>query len=53
MFPPKGGAPEPPPLPEIPLLTDKREGRGWLGHVLAGLVGAGAVWGALTLGWLG
>jgi ubiquinone biosynthesis protein len=53
MFPPKGGAPEPPPLPTIPLLTDKREGRGWLGYILAGLTGAGAVWGALALGWIG
>jgi ubiquinone biosynthesis protein len=53
MFPPKGGAPEPPPLPHVPLITDKREGRGWLGYILAGLVGAGAVWGALALGWIG
>lgn len=53
MFPPKGGAPEPPPLPEIPLITDRGEGRGWLGYVAAGLVGAGAVWGALAAGWIG
>ena len=53
MFPPKGGAPEPPPLPHVPLVTDKRDGRGWLGYILAGLVGAGAVWGALALGWIG
>jgi len=53
MFPPKGGAPEPPPLPHVPLITDKRDGRGWLGYILAGLVGAGAVWGALALGWIG
>ncbi|HEY6965444.1 MAG TPA: AarF/UbiB family protein, partial [Erythrobacter sp.] len=53
MFPPKGGAPEPPPLPEIVLLTDKREGRGWLGYALTALAGAGAVWGAVALGWIG
>ncbi len=53
MFPPKGGAPEPPPLPEIPLITDKREGRGWLGYLAAGLAGAGAVWAALAAGWIG
>ena len=53
MFPPKGGAPEPPPLPEIPLITDKREGRGWLGYVVAALAGAGAFWGALAAGWIG
>ncbi len=51
-FPPKGGAPEPPPLPEIKLMTDKREGSGgsWLGYFVAGLVGAGAVWGASFAG---
>jgi ubiquinone biosynthesis protein len=55
MFPPKGGAPEQPPLPEIPLITDRRagEGRGWLGYVLAAAVGGGAVWAALAAGWLG
>jgi ubiquinone biosynthesis protein len=53
MFPPKGGAPEPPPLPDIPLITDRREGRGVLGYALAGLVGAGAVWAALAAGWIG
>ena len=53
MFPPKGGAPESPPLPEIPLVTDKREGRGLLGYIVAGLVGAGALWGAQALGWIG
>jgi len=53
MFPPKGGAPEPPPLPHVPLITDKREGRGVLGYLVAGLLGAGAVWGALAAGWIG
>ncbi len=53
MFPPKGGAPEPPPLPEIVLITDRREGRGWLGYALTALAGAGAVWGAMALGWIG
>jgi ubiquinone biosynthesis protein len=52
-YPPKGGAPEAPPLPPIPLITDKREGRGWMGYVLSGLAGAGAVWGAMALGWIG
>jgi ubiquinone biosynthesis protein len=52
-YPPKGGAPETPPLPHIPLITDKREGRGWLGYVLSGLAGAGALWGAMALGWIG
>lgn len=52
-FPPKGGAPEPPPLPEIPLIIERREGPGVLGYLVAGLAGAGALWGALALGWIG
>ncbi|WFL76036.1 2-polyprenylphenol 6-hydroxylase [Altererythrobacter arenosus] len=54
-FPPKGGAPEPPPLPDIELMWERRErqGRGWLGYVLAAAIGAGAVAGALSLGWIG
>ena len=53
-FPPKGGAPEPPPLPEIKLLTDRREGSGggWLGYFIAGLAGAGAVYAATLAGLL-
>jgi ubiquinone biosynthesis protein len=53
MFPPKGGAPEPPPLPEIPLLGDRREGRGWLGYGVAALAGAGAYWAAGAAGLIG
>jgi ubiquinone biosynthesis protein len=53
MFPPKGGAPEPPPLPDILLLTDKREGRSALGYIAAGLAGAGAMWALFASGLLG
>lgn len=54
MFPPKGGAPEPPPLPDIPLLTDKREGGGsLLGYMVAGLAGAVAMWALFASGLLG
>ncbi|UAB78177.1 2-polyprenylphenol 6-hydroxylase [Erythrobacter sp. SCSIO 43205] len=55
-FPPKGGAPEAPPLPEVKLMGrigDKdasRQSGGWLGYFVAGLVGAGAVWGASVAG---
>ena len=51
-FPPKGGAPEQQPLPEVKLLTDKAEGSraGWLGYFVAGLIGAGAVLGAGAAG---
>ena len=54
-FPSKGGAPEPPPLPEVPLMWDKREskGRGWFGYALAALAGAGTVIGAAAMGWIG
>jgi len=54
-FPPKGGAPEPPPLPEVELITDRkpREGGSVLGYLIAGLAGAGAMFGAIALGWIG
>jgi ubiquinone biosynthesis protein len=41
MFPPKGGAPEPPPLPEVELVWERRErlGRSRAGYVLAALGG--------------
>lgn len=54
-FPPKGGAPESPPLPHIPLITDKRAGGGgsWLGYLVAGLAGAGASWALIAAGLLG
>ena len=56
-FPPKGGAPDQAPLPEIKLLTDfgqhdaapksgSGSGGSWLGYFVAGLIGAGAVLGA-------
>ncbi len=52
-YPPKGGAPETPPLPDIKLITDKREGRGWFGYAVAIAAGAVGVWGATALGWIG
>ena len=52
-FPAKGGAPEAPPLPEVPLVWDKRAGqRGWGGYLLALALGGAGVWGAHLLGWL-
>ena len=54
-FPPKGGAPEQPPLPEVELVWGRRQpgtGRGWGGYLLALLVGGGAVLAAQALGWL-
>ncbi|MDG5751570.1 2-polyprenylphenol 6-hydroxylase [Qipengyuania sp. XHP0211] len=56
-FPPKGGAPEPPPLPDIELMWERRErkerGRGWPGYVLAALGGGLAAWAAVTQGLIG
>ena len=53
-FPARGGAPEPPPLPQVDLLWERRasEGRGWLGYAAALVLGGAAVWGAQALGWL-
>ncbi|WP_298469651.1 2-polyprenylphenol 6-hydroxylase [uncultured Erythrobacter sp.] len=53
-FPPKGGAPEQQPLPEIKLMTDRKEGSGggWLGYIVAGLAGAGTIFALTWLGWL-
>jgi ubiquinone biosynthesis protein len=52
-FPPKGGAPEPPPLPEIELITERRtrgSGGATLGYILAGLAGSAATLAAAALG---
>lgn len=52
-FPPRGGAPDQPPLPEVELVWDRREGgRKWPGYLLALLAGGAAMWGAQALGWL-
>jgi len=55
MFPPRGGAPEQPPLPEIRLMWDERGLRPvrLLGYAVAALAGAALLWAALTAGWLG
>ena len=55
-FPAKGGAPEAPPLPHVPLVWDRRaqrSGTGWLGYGVAALLGGGALYAAQMLGWLG
>ena len=53
-YPPKGGAPEPPPLPDVELMWDRRGAseRRWPGYVLAVALGAAAAAGASALGWL-
>ncbi len=58
-FPPRGGAPDAPPLPDIELMWERRRkgaarpGNPWPSYLLAGLAGAGAVAGALALGFIG
>jgi len=45
-FPEKGGAPEDPPLPPLPLIWEKRgKASDWLGYIAAAAAGA-----ALTVG---
>ncbi len=51
-YPAKGGAPEQPPLPEVPLMWERRGERRWPGYLLAALVGAAAVAGAFAAGLL-
>ena len=55
MYPPKGGAPEQPPLPDIDLLLDRRprQGGSVLGYAVAAVGGAALVWAGMALGWLG
>ena len=53
-FPAKGGAPDAPPLPDVPLVWERRSGgRKWPGYVAAGLAGGAALYAAQMLGWLG
>ena len=54
-FPPKGGAPEQPPLPHVELVWERRRlgAMRWLGYAAAALGGGALVWGASLMGWLG
>ena len=53
-FPTKGGAPEQAPLPDVPLVWERRrKAGGWLGYAAMLVAGGAAVWGAGVLGWLG
>ena len=51
LFPAKGGAPTPPPLPDVPLVWNKGRS-GWARVALAALVGGGATWAAMHWGLL-
>ena len=54
-YPPRGGAPEQPPLPEIALVWERpeRPPNRWLGYVVALLAGGALAWAAAVQGWLG
>lgn len=54
-YPPRGGAPDQPPLPEIELVWDRpvRPRNWWLGHIAAALAGGALVWAGLSLNVLG
>ena len=52
-FPPRGGAPDPPPLPEVELMWQGRRGPPWLGYLAAAVLGGAAMWAARALGWFG
>nr|WP_246448636.1 2-polyprenylphenol 6-hydroxylase [Novosphingobium flavum] len=54
-FPPRGGAPEEPPLPDVELVWERRRqprgnhvGRSWWGYLLAGVLGGLLTWTTLT-----
>ena len=53
-YPPRGGAPEPPPLPYVPLMWERRTvgERRWPGYLLAALAGGAVVTAASVVGWL-
>ncbi|HYD23352.1 MAG TPA: 2-polyprenylphenol 6-hydroxylase [Croceibacterium sp.] len=54
-YPPRGGAPDPPPLPEIELVWERpvRPRNRWLGYLAAALAGGAMAWAGAALGWLG
>ena len=56
-YPPRGGAPEPPPLPDIELVWERRAKTGGAssvpGYLIAALAGGALAWGGFALGWLG
>ena len=52
-YPPKGGAPEPPPLPRIELMWERRRRGDWLGYAFAAIAGAALALAAVWAGGIG
>jgi len=58
-FPPKGGAPDQPPLPDVELMWERKARRrggalaGPLGYLIAALAGGAIVYAGSMMGWLG
>jgi ubiquinone biosynthesis protein len=53
-FPPRGGAPEQPPLPEIELIWPRKpRSNHWVGYIAAILAGGTLAWAAMQMGFLG
>jgi ubiquinone biosynthesis protein len=54
-YPARGGAPDPPPLPDVPLVWERRPGTGrrWPGYLAAAIGGGALVWAAALAGWIG
>jgi len=48
-YPARGGAPEPPPLPDVPLMWVRTTERRWPGYLIAALAGGGLVAGAFAV----
>jgi ubiquinone biosynthesis protein len=48
-YPARGGAPEPPPLPDVPLMWVRTTDRRWPGYLIAALAGGGLVAGAFAV----
>jgi ubiquinone biosynthesis protein len=56
-YPPRGGAPDPPPLPKVELVWERRHrrearGPGWLGYAVAAVAGGALMWAAGAAGLL-
>jgi len=56
LYPPRGGAPESPPLPDVELVWERRrraDRSRWPGYLLAALGGGALAWAGSAAGWLG